>query len=54
MSCPVSKICFKTGVENNEYGVWGGIYLNSGSIDNSKNTHKSQEVWKKIKKKNGR
>jgi hypothetical protein len=53
MSCPVAKICYETGLENDEYGVWGGVYLSSGSIDNSKNTHKTPEMWKKIKKKNG-
>jgi len=50
LSCPVAKICYQTGVENDEYGVWGGVYLNSGSFDNSKNTHKTPDVWKKIKK----
>lgn len=54
MSCPVSKMCYESGIENNEYGVWGGIYLNAGSIDNSRNTHKTPEVWKKIKKHNGK
>lgn len=54
MSCPVSKICFQAGVENDEYGVWGGVYLSSGSVDNSKNTHKTSEFWKRIKKKNGK
>jgi hypothetical protein len=53
MSCPVAKICYETGLENDEYGVWGGVYLSSGSIDNSKNTHKTLDFWKRIKKKNG-
>ena len=53
MSCPVSKLCYETGIDNNEYGIWGGVYLNSGSIDKSRNIHKTQEVWKKIRKKNG-
>jgi hypothetical protein len=51
LSCPVAKICYETGVANNEYGVWGGVYLNSGSVDNGKNIHKTQEVWKRVKKK---
>jgi hypothetical protein len=54
MSCPVAKICYQTGVENDEYGVWGGVYLSSGSIDSSKNMHKTVEIWKKIKRQNGR
>jgi hypothetical protein len=54
MSCPVAKICFQTGVNNSEYGVWGGVYLSAGSVDNSKNVHKTAEVWKRIRKQNGR
>jgi hypothetical protein len=54
LSCPVSKMCYDSGVENNEYGVWGGVYLNAGSVDNSKNTHKTPEIWKRIKKHNGK
>ena len=49
ISCPVRKLCYKAGVDNNEHGVWGGIYLNSGSIDKSKNLHKTPEIWKKLK-----
>jgi hypothetical protein len=52
MSCPVSKMCYKSGVENNEYGVWGGIYLSSGLIDKTRNLHKTPESWEKIKNKN--
>lgn len=51
LSCPVSKFCYKNGVDNNEYGVWGGVYLNSGSIDKARNAHKTQETWKRLKKK---
>lgn len=53
MMCPVSKMCYESGVENNEYGIWGGVYLNSGIVDKNKNLHKTPEVWKKIKKRNG-
>lgn len=49
LSCPVRKLCYQAGVENKEDGVWGGIYLNSGSIDKSKNLHKTPEIWKKLK-----
>ncbi len=52
LSCPVISICYKNGKDNDEYGVWGGVYLTSGSIDKSKNLHKTQEVWKRLKKKN--
>jgi len=53
LNCPVSKICYEVGVERSEYGIWGGIYLNSGSIDKARNVHKTTEVWKNIRKKNG-
>ena len=52
LTCPVSKICYNSGIENSEYGVWGGIYLSSGSIDKSRNIHKTQDTWKALKKKN--
>jgi hypothetical protein len=52
LSCPVIRICYENGVNNNEYGVWGGVYLNSGSIDKSKNLHKTQDSWKALRKKN--
>jgi hypothetical protein len=53
MSCPVAKMCYKSGTNNNEHGVWGGIYLNSGSIDKSRNVHKDDATWKKLKSKYG-
>ena len=53
LSCPVAKMCYDFAVENNEQGVWGGIYLNNGEIDKSKNSHKTQDIWKKIRVKNG-
>lgn len=53
LACPVAKHCYASGVENSEYGVWGGVYLNSGSIDNARNIHKTDSVWKQIRKKNG-
>lgn len=51
MSCPVLKMCYQSGVDNDEYGVWGGVYLNSGQIDKSKNLHKTKEVWKMLRSK---
>jgi hypothetical protein len=51
LSCPVINMCYESGVENNEYGVWGGVYLNSGALDKTRNIHKTQEVWKRLKKK---
>jgi len=52
LSCPVIKMCYSSGIDNNEYGVWGGVYLSSGLIDKMKNIHKTKDIWKQIKKKN--
>lgn len=52
LTCPVSKMCYESGTDNTEYGVWGGVYLNAGSIDKARNVHKTPEVWKRIRKKN--
>lgn len=52
LSCPVIAICYKAGVQNNEYGVWGGVYLNSGSIDKARNVHKTDEIWNRLREKN--
>lgn len=52
LTCPVMKMCYQAGIENNEYGVWGGVYLNSGSTDKMRNAHKTKEIWKQVNKKN--
>lgn len=52
LACPVLQMCYKSGIDNNEYGVWGGVYLSSGAIDKARNIHKTPEVWKKLKAKN--
>jgi hypothetical protein len=49
ISCPVIAMCYKYGTESDNYGVWGGIYLSSGTPDKSKNSHKTKEVSKRIK-----
>lgn len=51
LSCPVIKICHDEGIVNDEYGVWGGVYLASGAVDKARNAHKTKEVWKRIKEK---
>ncbi len=51
LSCPVIKICYDNGIESSDYGVWGGVFLTSGSIDKSRNAHKTKDVWKRIKEK---
>jgi hypothetical protein len=51
LSCPVMLMCRDSGIKNNEYGVWGGVFLSSGLMDKMKNAHKTKEVWKQIKAK---
>ena len=51
LACPVINMCYKSGVENSEYGVWGGVYLSSGEIDKTKNLHKTAEIWKNLRSK---
>lgn len=48
LSCPVRKQCLQAGIENNEWGVWGSIYLENGRISESKNAHKTQDIWDEI------
>jgi hypothetical protein len=48
VNCPVVKECFDYGVSTESWGVWGGIYLVDGKIDNSRNSHKTQEKWNKL------
>jgi len=44
LECPVAKTCFAVGVSSKEWGVWGGIYLESGSISKEFNSHKTRAV----------
>lgn len=46
--CPVATTCFAVGVSSKEYGVWGGIYLDAGSVSKEFNSHKSPEDWTSI------
>lgn len=45
ISCPVQQQCFGTGVTGKEWGVWGGVYLKDGSIDQEFNSHKTSDDW---------
>lgn len=49
ISCPVQAVCYEYGVDNDQSGVWGGVYLSGGKHDRTRNEHKSRETWKKIK-----
>lgn len=46
--CPVRKNCFAVGVSQKEWGVWGGIYMESGKFSREFNRHKSKQDWGKI------
>jgi hypothetical protein len=48
LSCPVMKECFDYGVQTESFGVWGGVFLNDGKLDNVRNSHKTPEIWKSI------
>ena len=43
--CPVKKTCFANGVSGKEWGVWGGVYLETGEISREFNKHKSKQDW---------
>lgn len=50
LHCPVMAQCFFRGAQG-EQGVWGGVYWNgSGKPDKNKNSHKTEEIWKRIYK----
>lgn len=49
LSCPVRKQCLQTGIENGEWGVWGGVYLSAGRVDEGKNGHKTEDIWREIR-----
>lgn len=44
-SCPVAKQCFAVGVSSKEWGVWGGVYIESGEISREFNNHKTKDDW---------
>lgn len=49
LSCPVRKVCLQTGIENSEWGTWGGVFLVNGRPDQNKNAHKTEDIWKEIR-----
>ena len=50
LSCPVRAMCLREGVENQEYGLWGGVYLNNGKTDTARNAHKTDEIWAEVRR----
>lgn len=53
LSCPVMVQCLTRGMDNKEWGTWGGIFLVSGKPDKNRNAHKTAEVWRMIKERIG-
>lgn len=49
--CPIQAACLMAGRENKETGIWGGIYLEDGSVSEKYNIHKSQEFYINLKEK---
>ena len=43
--CPVAKMCFAVGVSQKEWGIWGGVYLETGEISKEFNNHKTKQDW---------
>lgn len=46
--CPFQRKCLAYGVSNQEWGVWGGVYIESGKISREFNKHKDNDAWFKI------
>ncbi len=40
--------CLQWGISHEEWGVWGGIYLELGKKSEEFNEHKTQEVWDEL------
>lgn len=49
LSCPMRKECLLEGVQNKEWGVWGGWFLSNGRIDEAKNMHKDEATAKALR-----
>ena len=45
LTCPVISDCFTHGTTNEEWGVWGGIYLENGEISREFSKHRTKEKW---------
>ena len=48
LSCPVMLMCRDAGIKNNEYGVWGGVFLSSGLMDKMKKLSQTSIKQKRI------
>jgi hypothetical protein len=43
--CPVVRKCFAIGISQKEWGVWGGVYLESGEISREFSRHREKSEW---------
>lgn len=43
--CPLVRHCFAVGISQKEWGVWGGVYLENGSISKEFNKHRTKAQW---------
>ena len=48
LACPVARTCFAVGISEKEYGIWGGVYLERGSVSREFNNHKTKARWAEI------
>ena len=46
--CPAQRQCLAYAVSNQEWGVWGAVYLESGKISRAFNKHKDNHSWLKV------
>lgn len=44
-TCPLQRLCLAVAVSNNEWGVWGGVYLEKGKVSKEFNSHKKNDEW---------
>ena len=52
--CPVATWCLEDGLNSKGWGVWGGIYLIDGKVDEHRNSHKNKADWKELYRIHGR
>jgi hypothetical protein len=45
LGCPVANTCFAVGISQKEWGVWGGVFLELGTISKEFNKHKTKQDW---------
>lgn len=50
LACPVMKQCALEAIESKDIGARGAIYWDEGRPSDSRNSHKTPEMWKKIER----